>query len=163
MARMQRYWPFLRSPWVLAAILLIGWMVVNRFQRDFRPVRDAEAYVAEIYHVETKQTVGRGHPEIASVLRQRSTRLLAPIPPLLLTQGLPVVHHDAFEGKPRTVSLTLNDVDRETAGLTIALSPTESQQALAVPLETWTTFGHEADRERGVVRMLIFRINRPGS
>lgn len=132
-------------------------------QRNFPPVRDAEAYVLEVYHVEVPGDAGRGHPDVEEVLRGRHTQLLDRYPVLRLDIGAAAKMEYEAAKQSVQIQAQLIAVQREFATLTLDVRPWEcASSSIRLPLDTWGAVLTGVDSAQGRLSLLVFRLNRPG-
>ncbi len=132
-------------------------------RRTFPPVRDAESYVLEVYHVEVPGDAGRGHPDMEEVLRGHHTKLLDRYPVLRLDiGGTAKMEYEAAKQSVQ-IEARLTAVQREFATLALDIRPWERASAnIRLPLDTWGAAMTGVDSAQERLRLLVFRLNRPG-
>jgi hypothetical protein len=131
-------------------------------RRSFPPVRDAEAYVLEVYRVEVPGDAGRGHPDIESVMSGRHVRLLDRYPPLHLNVGDITRMECEASGYSVRIQAEFKALQREFATLVLDVQPWErASSRLRIPLDTWGAAMTDVNMEQGALSLLIFRLNRP--
>ena len=162
-------------------LIAICWDVPGCTGRRFPPIRDARAYVLEVYQVEVPGKAGRNNPDIEDVIRERRTRLLVRFPILKLTPGEVTEATDTHASKRIHVQARLHEVENNMTRFTLntqlgdsparrvldshhGLGLKDQQTAIPpirLPLDTWGTSVAQLDPTRNTLLLLVYRLNRP--
>ncbi|MFC1652579.1 hypothetical protein ACFL3F_02560 [Planctomycetota bacterium] len=155
---------------MLAVLAYVHYVLPGCAGRRFLPVRDPHQNVLQVFHIEVPEYVGRGHPDIDDVLRQRRVSVLTKFPPIKLMVGEETVF-SKVDGDWRVV-LTSQDEDYAEIKLKGGILSNEQPfppgsdeseyQHLRIPLDTWSVLGAQVTAELETVRLFILRLNRPG-
>jgi hypothetical protein len=142
--------------------LLVSFDVPGCTHRDFPPLRDAEAYMLEVYRVEIPSEAGREHPDIESVIGNRRVKLLDRFAPMRLYVGDHATTEKKTNGQAVQIRAELRAVQNTLATLVLEIEPWEQASSNhSLPLDTWGTAMTDVDSDTRTLRLLVFRLNRP--
>jgi len=142
--------------------LLVSFDVPGCARRNFPPLRDAEAYVLEVYRVEIPVEAGRQHPDIETVISNRHVKLLNRFVPMRLNVGDRVTMDKNTNGQTVQILAELKAVQNTLATLVLEIEPWEqASTSLRLPLDTWGAAMTDVDSHARTLHLLVFRLNSP--